>query len=351
VSDLREALQAAYAKYENPEQESPAEEVESVEEKQDPEPQDESSQEAARQPAEGSDEPAESEAQDTREEPSEADPEPPKPARKPPPSSWKKDYWEAWEKLDSPVADYIHQREQEFTRGVTEYKRAADYAKPLVDAIAPYQPMLQQLGVTPDQAVQRLLNAQYILESGTQDQRTQLIRGFAQQYGVDLHGPPEGADPQAYARDQAAAVALADTRRMQQAMWQQQQQNQLAAQQQQAQLEIERFASAPGHEHFETVKSDMGALLQAGLAKDLDDAYNQAIRLSDTWLESEFAKRQADAEKARKEKAKADAARAKAAAVSTRSGTPTGSQEKGPQQAENIRQALEDAWNNVMSRG
>ena len=46
---------------------------------------------------------------------------------------------------------------------------------------------------------------------------------------------------------------------------------------QQLQTEIEAFASDPGHIHFETVKPVMAALLESGAAKDLKDAYDQAV--------------------------------------------------------------------------
>src|SRR3990167_10909003 len=64
-------------------------------------------------------------------------------AKVPRPSSWKKDYWEHWDKLDPSVAAYINQRESEYAKGVSTYKQEWDSAKPLLDAVAPFLPTLQ----------------------------------------------------------------------------------------------------------------------------------------------------------------------------------------------------------------
>jgi len=41
--------------------------------------------------------------------------------------------------------------------------------------------------------------------------------------------------------------------------------------------QIKTFAADPKNVHFETVKAHMAALLKGGIAKDLQDAYDQAV--------------------------------------------------------------------------
>jgi hypothetical protein len=69
--------------------------------------------------------------------------------------------------------------------------------------------------------------------------------------------------------------------------------------------EIVKFSSDPSHSHFESVKSDMAGLLQAGLAKDLADAYEQAVWRNPTIRASILAEQQAEAKKGATQKAQA----------------------------------------------
>jgi hypothetical protein len=68
---------------------------------------------------------------------------------KPRPSSWKKDYEEHWGKLDPTLQDYIQQREADYAKGVSTYKNQWDMAQPLVHAIEPFMPLLQEHSIEP----------------------------------------------------------------------------------------------------------------------------------------------------------------------------------------------------------
>ena len=57
-----------------------------------------------------------------------------KPAVKPRPSSWKKDYEEHWGKLDPQLQDYIQQREADYAKGVSTYKNQWDQAAPIMES-------------------------------------------------------------------------------------------------------------------------------------------------------------------------------------------------------------------------
>ncbi len=74
--------------------------------------------------------------------------EKPEVTRPPRPSSWKKDYEKDWETLDPRLASYINQRESEYAKGVSTYKTEWDRAKPILEAITPYQGMLQQTNLS-----------------------------------------------------------------------------------------------------------------------------------------------------------------------------------------------------------
>lgn len=269
--------------------------------------------------------------------------------RRPPPKSWSKEKWEAWDKLDGPLADYIQQREDEYYRGVSQYKAQAQQVQPLIDAVVPHAPMLQQMGLTPQDAVARLLNAQNRLVNGTQESRLNTLLGIAHEFGIDL--TQQQGQQQFDPRDYQLQQLRAEQEQMRRQMQMRDQQAYAETQYQDVSQEIERFAASPGHEHFESVREDMGRLLQAGIANDLEDAYNQAVRRSDSWLDAEMARRQKAAEEAARQNAQQESNRARAAAVSPRSATPTGPGADTVSPPKDRRDAILRAWDHVMTTG
>lgn len=241
--------------------------------------------------------------------------EEPKPVRKPP-SSWKKDYWDYWEKIGSnpelaPLQDYLEQRESEFAKGVSTYKSQWDQAAPIYEAIQPFMPELQQYGIRPDQWIQNLGNAHRTLALGTPEQKLQMFAKLATDYGVPLQaltGQP--VDPQ-FGNVVGELTTL--KQQLQQFQAAQEMQERAALQQ-----HIEQFkANAP---YFEQVKDTMAQLLQSGVATDLQTAYDKAVRLhDDIWQEQQAQQAKREAEERAKQ-----AAEKKAKAVSPKSATPTG---------------------------
>jgi hypothetical protein len=235
-----------------------------------------------------------------------------------PPSSWKKDYWEAYQKLDPQVADYINQREQQFASGVSTYREEAIKAKELNDALAPFMPEFSAHGVSPSQWIRNMGTAHQTLLRGSPEQKLSAFQKLAQDYGVPIHAIQSGqVDPvmQYVSPLQEQVLQL----RGQLTNWQQQQEQQ----QQRAMLdEIESFkANAP---HFEDVRETMAGILQAGLAPDLKSAYDKAVRMNDDVWNAEQQRRTEQAEKQRRETEAAKVASARANAISPKGSTPVG---------------------------
>ena len=266
--------------------------------------------------------------------------ETPKP-KTPPPSSWKKDHWESWDKIaaENPkLAEYLTQREGEFAKGVSTYKQEYDAVKPLADAIQPLLPVLQQHGINPAQWISTMGQAHHSLVFGTPQQKLQMFAKLAQDYKVPLQ-------------------ALYDPNVQQQFLMQQTLQPQApqpdvrsVVQEQLTEVfakhDLEQFQSAkdasgnPLYPHYEKVRNTMAQLLEAGVAEDLKNAYDKAIRMHDDIWEAEQAVRHAASEKARQEAQAKEVAKAKAAAVSTRTATPSGETVKA---TKGIRAAIESA--------
>lgn len=270
-----------------------------------------------------------------------ADPAAEAPAWTKPPSSWKKDYHEAWASADPKLQEYAWQREEEMRAGVEPLRAKAEFADAIEKVAAPYIPTIKAIGLDVPTAVQALMQADYTLRNSPPDQKMAYLRQLAAGYGITL---PAGEAGEAPVVPPELAAIQTELRQVKGELttWQQQQK---AAQDQQLLDEINKFAGTV--EHFEQAKPLMIDLLNKGVAKDLADAYEKAIRLDDDLSAKVQAGRQAKLD-VDDRMAKARAAKeAKAAAVSVRGSTP------GTQPAPNAqdrRALLEDQFNGLSER-
>lgn len=233
-----------------------------------------------------------------------------------PPSSWKKDYWGHWERMgkDPGLQEYIEQREQDYAKGVSTYKSQWDQAQPVLKALEPFMPELQQSGITPDRWVANLGNAHRMLSLGNAEQKAQMFVKLASDYGVNL-GALGGGQQNPQFGHIAQTVSMLQNKISQFESQAQQ------AEQRTLQGTIDTFAAtAP---HFEAVKSTMGQLLALGMADDLPTAYQKAVRLHDDVWQQEQASQASGADRQRQLASK------RAAASSPRSASPTGAMNSG----------------------
>lgn len=249
-------------------------------------------------------------------------------ARPPRPSSWKKEMWDAYEQLPPEVAEYIHTRESQFANGVSTYKAELDAHKPIIDAMQQFIPELQQYKVDPSRWITELGNVHRSLIFGNPQQKLQTLATVARAYGIPIEAlydqgaqqqfmqagqmrppyqPPQNPAQQPLTREEA------------QKMWQEQ------YLQTSSQQEIERFsADTEKHPHYEALRETMAQILDAGLAENLDSAYDKALRMNDDlWKQTqEQGRATEDAERQRVAQERVNKARGKA--VSPASATPNG---------------------------
>lgn len=225
------------------------------------------------------------------------------------PNTWRKEVAEKWAALPPEVQAEVERREADFHRGIEQYKQAANFAQSMERAITPYASTLQSLNITADKAVSELMAADHRLRYGSPQEKSAYFAQLAQSYDIDLANMPEQQpiDPNLSAVQQ----------RVQQLEGYIQQQTMMGQQREHETLnsEISRFAADPSHSHFESVKGHMAALLQAGQAKDLADAYEQAVYANPT---TRAAMLQQQAAAQREEAAKKAQAAKKAASVNVR---------------------------------
>ena len=265
-------------------------------------------------------------------------------ARPPRPSSWKKDYWDHWDKIDPKLAEYLHQRENEFAKGVSTYKQEWDQVRPIAEAMAQFQPLLQQHNIKPEQWISNLGNAHKQLATGTPEAKASMFLKLAKDYGVPIESLfVQGQDGRLYANPsvqphqqqapQPDFEKLIDQKLLEKETFR----------------EIQDFAVATDdkgnlkHPHFEVLKQTIHGLLQADLAKDLTDAYNIALkhpRHADLYAQLQEQEQRAELERKAAEQAKV-VARARTNAVSVKGSTPSAPAASKPKDR---REALEAAW-------
>lgn len=221
------------------------------------------------------------------------------------PSSWKPDVAAKWAELPAEIKAEVNRREAEYHKGIEQYKPYAQLGQEYERVLTPNMDMIRQQGVQPAQALEYLFNAHRTLTYGTPDQKRDAIARIARDCQIDLQGiaPAAPVDPQ-----------------VQQLMQQNQQlqrfQHETVQQQNQFVLnQIQEFAQAPGHEHFETVKQDMSAMLQSGIAQDLQTAYDKAVWARPDLRQSLVEKERTEAEKRAAETARRSKAKSAAGSV------------------------------------
>jgi len=239
------------------------------------------------------------------------------PVWKRPPASWKKDYHEVWQGADDRLKEYAFQREEQMKAGIEPLKSKAQYADQMQEVIAPYMQTITGLGIDAPGAVKALMEADHILRTSQPHEKQQYFARLAQSYGINLNdvgGLQQQApvDPQFYALQNELNSVRGEVQNWKQQ--QEQQQNQVLL------GEINQFSQKA--EHFEEARPVMIQLLQSGVATDLQDAYEKAIRLDQGLFETVHQNQQVQADAAKRAGADRAAKAARAAAVSVRGSTP-----------------------------
>jgi hypothetical protein len=221
-----------------------------------------------------------------------------------------------------------------------DYTRRMQEIAPLRKAAEQWQPYLQQMNATPEQAFTGLLQAEYQLRTGTPEQKQALFQQWAQDYGITLGQtaqPPaedQYIDPQVAALKQEIAEMKAWRSSRDQAEAQQRQQEE-QKQRQTLQSTISSFATekteagAPAHPHYEAVRDTMAALIGSHQAPDLKTAYDMAVWARPDLRQHLISAQQEAAVKKAAEEAKAKARQASTAAASV-TGRPVGPGAEAP---------------------
>lgn len=234
-------------------------------------------------PAEGEEgEPVDPAAQAEGGEPA-AEPETPPEGKFQP--KWKKAALSEWEKLPAAVQAEVERRENDFHKGIEQYKERAATSQEWERTVQPFLATIQSYGVTPQTAAHELFKADHLLRYSAMPDKVQMLLKVARDYGVDIntlaHGIQQIAGEQVWQQQNPVDPVV---QQLQNQVAQLTQQNQQVQQQHAAREysaideEIAAFAAEPDHEHFQILQKPMAVLLQSGQAKNLPEAYEMAMR-------------------------------------------------------------------------
>jgi hypothetical protein len=232
----------------------------------------------------------EEETQDSTEEPSDdavvahVDGEDSKETPLEAPKNWSEEVRSKFKDLPRDAQEYMLKRDKEmtadYTRKTQEVAQQRKSFESLDKVIAPMRQQIAASGVGEAEYISRLLNADMALRNNPK----MAIKQLAQGYGIDLSSIEENvdwndSDPQITQLQQQNQAILAELNQFKR-------QN-LQSARQQTENQISAFAESKDEKgnlkypHFEQVRVKMGNLIDAGEAKGLEDAYAKSIRLDD----------------------------------------------------------------------
>jgi hypothetical protein len=200
------------------------------------------------------------------------------PEVKPPkqsPKAYKKEIADKyWDKLDPEFQDELLRREESVEKGFEGYKNHAELGRTVETTLSPYMATINKFGVTPDVAIKELFNSDHILRYGSEQEKVGMMQRIFKDYGIN----PESVFNSLQQGQQQIDPKLQPVYQELNSL-KQQQQNWLREQQERenSSLTSEINRLKEGKEHFELVRNDMAGLLNEGMAKDFNEAYDMAI--------------------------------------------------------------------------
>lgn len=214
------------------------------------------------------------------------------------PKTWRKEALAEWEKLPPVVQAEILKREDDMYRGMEQYKGEATVGRNVAGIIQPYLPELQRRGIDPGENLRTLYEFQNTLQTGTHEQKVELVRTLLRDFQIDLDGLGVPYEDPATSHLQQRLERI-------ESLQKQEQQSRAEAERTRLAKDIDAFATDPKNIYYNEpgVVDKMAGLLRAGLATTLADAYDQACKLVPTVRAKEEARSRQEAEKLRKEQA------------------------------------------------
>lgn len=220
------------------------------------------------------------------------------------PKSWNATERAVWAKMPEEARTAAHRREEDFHRGIEQYRGKAATFDSLHAVISPHAEIFKASGQNAVENVGALLNLQQVLYTGNDEQKIGTLLQIVEQSGIKPEVLIQGLqNPQARPAQDPRYDSLArETQQLRQTLSE--------LQVKPVQNEIEKFFGDPKNEFLAEpgLTDSMLSLITSGVAKTVQEAYDKACRLSDT-VQAKVTAQKAEAD--RKAQAERDSAEAK----------------------------------------
>lgn len=241
--------------------------------------------------------PAEPPASEAKKEPKPAEEQPEKAEKRHrvdrAPDSWRGEAKKGWEQLPLQVRQEIHRREQNITSALQESAQARQAFAQITAAAQPHAARLQELGLNPAQALERLLRADHILSKSEPKSRAAALAQLMDQYQIDVElldaaiAERIGSAPMRNHQEGIRQMVAQELAPIRQALGSAAQRNAPAPSQTEdvAALEaVQNMSLDPKYPHFEAVRGDMADMLEFAASRgqqlSLSDAYRRAVLMN-----------------------------------------------------------------------
>lgn len=269
------------------------------------------------------------------------------------PVAWRGGAKAKWAEVPQEVRQEVLKREKEVNAVLQQTARSRKFEDAFQRTVAPFQSFMAADGKDPLTATRDLMQTAAVLRVGSPQQKAQVVADIVNQFGVDiqtLDGALAGASPGAGGGPQPGPdiesmidQRMAPVNQFMQGIQQRAQQSEQALSQSVAE-ELEAFEQDPANLFFKDVEQDISVLMQVaaerGQTLSLKDAYDKAVRMNpelqgvkDLQQGAQRSQEQTTSLQQKKRAAASIQARRPQAAASV--------------QAEDLRGALESAWDNV----
>ena len=209
------------------------------------------------------------------------------------PSTLAPQFWTAqgkaiWKDVPEAARQEILRREREAAQQASRFDDERQLAKQFSEITGKHQAIVARTGQHPLQVYEGFLGIMSVLQGNDPASKAALIRDVALRNGIDLralagaappHSPPGQAPAPAAPAPALPPEIVQSAREWQEHKAKLQREQEVQARQEQERVlqDIAEFRAKPEAEFFDAVKDQMIAMLNAGTAQTLDEAYNAAI--------------------------------------------------------------------------
>lgn len=256
------------------------------------------------------------------------------------PKGWKQEALDKFATLDPEIQAEVLQREDDFFKGIEQYKQAAQYAKVVQDMLKPMEPLFQARGLNPLNHLQSVIEAdRQIASAQTPEQKVELFRQLAHYYGVQI-------DDSLFHAEDSTVSSLRNEINGLKTAWQSQAELVQKQELEKINNEIQTFINDPANKHFNALQHDIARLLETGACKTLKQAYDTALWSNPIVRQQvldEQAKEKSAAEEAEKKKLLEESKKRSSVNIKSTNVKPIGKR--------SIEDTLEATFDEILARG